>query len=239
MATAADIIKTALCELGVTEYPPRSNNVKYNTAYWGYECYGDEAYPWCMAFVWWVFREAGAEELIIKTASCPTLARWSRSVGKWVEGGYRIGDVLLFRFGAEGYDHVGIVEAVNSDGTYSTIEGNTSLTSDDNGGAVMRRVRYPSQIAGAYRPDYDKEPEHCAPAEEENVTYDEFIAHMARFERERAALAGSEWSETERTWAQENGIFIGDGSGDMRWRSAVTREELAVIAHRLSEPGKM
>ena len=32
------------------------------------------------------------------------------------------------------------------DGTYSVIEGNTSLTSGDNGGCVMRRTRYKSQI---------------------------------------------------------------------------------------------
>ena len=50
MATVDDILKTALAEVGVTEYPPNSNNVKYNTAYYGHEVSGS-AYPWwCMSF---------------------------------------------------------------------------------------------------------------------------------------------------------------------------------------------
>jgi len=157
MASANDILNVARGEIGVTEHPPQSNNVKYNTEYYGRPVYGDDAYPWCMVFVWWVFKHAGASDLFYggnKTASCPTFARWAMTTGRWFVGGYKPGDIMIFRFSSSGYDHVGIVEQANSDGTYNVIEGNTSLTSDDNGGAVMRRKRYVSQIVGAYRPDY-------------------------------------------------------------------------------------
>ena len=50
--------------------------------------------------------------------------------------------------------HVGIVERVVGDWVY-TIEGNTSLTSNDNGGAAMRCKRNPKLITGAYRPGYN------------------------------------------------------------------------------------
>lgn len=157
MATANDVLAVARGEIGVTEYPPGSNNVKYNTEYYGIQVYGDDAYPWCMVFVWWVFKHAGASSLFFdggKTASCPTYYRWASKTGRWYTSGYKPGDVVIFRFSSSGYDHVGIVETANNDGTYTVIEGNTSLTSDDNGGAVMRRTRYRSQIVGAYRPEY-------------------------------------------------------------------------------------
>ena len=35
MPTVEDILKTAIGEVGITEYPPNSNNVKYNTAFYG------------------------------------------------------------------------------------------------------------------------------------------------------------------------------------------------------------
>ena len=60
-------------------------------------------------------------------------------------------------FGKGRASHIGIVEKANKDGTYTTIEGNTSKSSDDNGGAVMRRTRSKSVIRGFARPAYDPE----------------------------------------------------------------------------------
>lgn len=56
------ILELARSQLGVKEAPAGSNRVKYNTAYYGREVSGG-AYPWCCAFIWWLFREAGAPEL--------------------------------------------------------------------------------------------------------------------------------------------------------------------------------
>ena len=71
MATAKDVLNVARRELGTKESPPNSNNVKYNTWYYGREVSG-KAYPWCMVFVQWVFAQAGVK-LPLRTASCGAL----------------------------------------------------------------------------------------------------------------------------------------------------------------------
>mgnify|MGYP002797881074 FL=1 len=157
MATVSELLDIARRQIGVKESPPNSNNVRYNTWYYGREVHGS-AYPWCVVFVAWVFDQAKVK-LPIRTASCGALMRAAQSAGCWVTGDYRPGDVVIYDFpGGARTDHCGIVESV--DGSYiSAIEGNTSSTSDADGGAVERRARKFSQIVGAVRPSYDKEVE--------------------------------------------------------------------------------
>ena len=57
-------------------------------------------------------------------------------------------------FGKGRASHIGIVEKKNSDGSYTVIEGNTSTSSNDNGGCVMRRTRNIGVIRGFARPYY-------------------------------------------------------------------------------------
>ena len=57
-----DIIGVALTQVGYTE--GTNNYTKYGAAYGMHNC------SWGMIFVWWCFRQAGASELIKKTASC-------------------------------------------------------------------------------------------------------------------------------------------------------------------------
>lgn len=78
MARASDLLAIARAELGVRESPANSNNVKYNTAYYGREVHdtATETYAWCMVFIWWLFQRAKAPELFYgggKTASCGAL----------------------------------------------------------------------------------------------------------------------------------------------------------------------
>ena len=155
MATVSELLEIARRQIGVKESPPNSNNVRYNTWYYGREVHGS-AYPWCVVFVAWVFDQAKVK-LPIRTASCGALMRAAQSAGCWVTGDYRPGDVVIYDFpGGAKTDHCGIVESV--DGSYiSAIEGNTSSASDADGGAVERRARKFSQIVGAVRPSYDKE----------------------------------------------------------------------------------
>lgn len=157
MATVSELLEIARRQIGVKESPPKSNNVRYNTWYYGREVSG-AAYPWCMVFVQWVFDQAGVK-LPVRTASCGALMRSAQSAGCWVTKGYQPGDVVIYDFpGGAATDHCGIVESV--DGTYiSAIEGNTSSASDADGGAVERRARKFAQIVGAVRPSYDKEVE--------------------------------------------------------------------------------
>ena len=174
MARASDLLALAREELGVREAPANSNNVKYNTAYYGQEVWDGKAggkFPWCMVFQWWLFREAGAPELFYggrKTASCGTLMDYARAHGQLVTSGYRPGDLLFLRFSTKrtSPEHVGMLKEARANGAYITIEGNTGLEDDANGGQVQQRVRYAWQVLGAYRPRYDAEEK-----EEEVVTY--------------------------------------------------------------------
>lgn len=157
MATINNLLELARRQLGVKEDPPGSNKVKYNTWYYGREVSG-AAYPWCMVFVQWVFDRASVK-LPTRTASCGALMRAAQAAGCWVTKGYRPGDVVIYDFpGGAATDHCGIVEAVD-DSRVSAIEGNTSSSNDADGGAVERRTRRLSLIAGAVRPTFDEEVE--------------------------------------------------------------------------------
>ena len=157
MATVNNLLELARRQLGVKEDPPGSNKVKYNTWYYGREVSG-AAYPWCMVFVQWVFDRASVK-LPTRTASCGALMRAAQAAGCWVTKGYRPGDVVIYDFpGGAATDHCGIVEAVD-DSRVSAIEGNTSSSNDADGGAVERRTRRLSLIAGAVRPTFDEEVE--------------------------------------------------------------------------------
>lgn len=153
MRTKADVLRIAASQIGVKESPPNSNNVKYNTAYYGRAVSGS-CYAWCMTFVWWCFKQAGFN--LLKTASCSNLTTAYKKAGQWVIKDFKPGDIVMFDFsGAKRItQHVGVVEKVYP--TYLVvIEGNTSLTNQDNGGAVMRRNRYLKYVTGACRPNYN------------------------------------------------------------------------------------
>ncbi len=156
MPKVADILKTAKSQEGVTEYPVNSNNVIYNTEYYGHPVSGDN-YPWCCVFVWWVFKKQ-AKFILKKTASCINLGDWFKANGRWITpGNQKPGDIVFYKFPTNNRwtNHVGIVDEVVSANDIYAWEGNTSVNSDDNGGAVMRRHRT-SNIVGYGRPAYDE-----------------------------------------------------------------------------------
>jgi len=62
------LVATAEAEVGVKESPRNSNNVKYNTWYYGHAVKGS-AYPWCMTFVEWLFAHVRED---IKPVTKPT-----------------------------------------------------------------------------------------------------------------------------------------------------------------------
>lgn len=161
MTSASELLALAAAQLGVKESPAGSNRVKYNTAYYGWEVSGS-AFPWCCAFIWWLFRAAGASELFYggeKTASCTTLYGWYRSHKQTVPPTQaRPGDLVFFNFDGNPavMNHIGICESCEG-GFITTIDGNTGTTSEANGGAVMRRRRALSYVGGVARPNYERE----------------------------------------------------------------------------------
>ena len=161
MSTAKEIVAKALSFVGTKESPAGSNNVIFNTDYYGHPVSGS-AYPWCVTFVWDVFRLCGASALFYdgkKTASCIAVQDWGKKAGleiPKIQG--RKGDLILMDWNGNGVpDHIGIVVEQNPDGSYATVEGNTSVTSNDNGGNVMRRTRYTEDVCCMLRPRYEEE----------------------------------------------------------------------------------
>ena len=153
MATAKEILAVARGELGYKESPAGSNRTKYGA--W----FGLNGQPWCMMFIQWVFTQADAESLLAaRTASCGAFMRAAKAAGQWVTGGYQPGDIVIMDFPGNKAktDHCGIVVTLLTDGV-RTIEGNTGVGNDSNGGEVMERTRPLSVIIGAYRPRYAEE----------------------------------------------------------------------------------
>ena len=97
--------------------------------------------------------------LYVKTAGCGVLGNAFYTRGQFKTSGYKAGDIVFFHWSNDRsesvpitytLDHVGIIEKVNADGSYTTIEGNTG----GGNGEVMRRTRYAKDISGVGRPDY-------------------------------------------------------------------------------------
>ena len=127
MSKVQQLLQLARQQIGVAENPAGSNNVKYNTAYYGREVSGG-SYSWCAVFVWWCMREIGCSDLYYngdKTAYVPALLSWAKSKGLTVKDP-EPGDWILFDWEPNGSpNHIGIVEEVSSS-TVTTIEGNSS-----------------------------------------------------------------------------------------------------------------
>ena len=71
--------------------------------------------------------------------------------------------------------------------------------------------------------------------EEEEMTQEQFNKMMDIYLADRGDLAGADWSKEDRTWAETNKIVQGDPDGNKRWKSFVTREELAAMLHRMNK----
>ena len=153
MTIVNDILTKAESQIGIAENPSGSNKVKYNTAYYGREVSGAD-YPWCCAFIWWLFNECKASSLYYggkKTASCTTLMNYYKKTGQFSKTP-QVGCLVFYNWGkGTTAQHIGIVTEVGS-GYIKAIEGNTALGNDSNGGQVMERTRYTSQILGYAHP---------------------------------------------------------------------------------------
>lgn len=131
----------------------RRNSVKYNDWYYGRHVEGDD-YPWCMAFVQWVFAQAGMA-LPYKTASCSALLNWYKQhqPARVCQYGM-LGDIAIYK------GHTGIVAMPDGDnGNYIAIEGNYS-------DKVSRVIRKPGD-AIAFIDPYPPESEFPAWARED------------------------------------------------------------------------
>jgi hypothetical protein len=140
--------------LGVTEDPRGSNRTSFG--FW----FGVDGVPWCNIFVSYCFQIGAGYTLCdgMKGAGArpgkgcayvPTTEAWLRATGLWVgRTEPQAGDIVIFNWDGGAPDHIGIVEANLGSGQFQTIEGNTAVGNDSNGGQVMRRQRHILQVDG-------------------------------------------------------------------------------------------
>jgi len=126
-------------EIGYTEYPADTNKTKYG------KWFGLDGVAWCGMFVSWVFSKAGTPLPNIGFtkgfAGCQTAVAYFKKKNLVTDSPVE-GDIVFFDWNGDGrYDHTGIFIQWNTDGTFVSIEGNTSIANNSNGGSVMKRKR--------------------------------------------------------------------------------------------------
>ncbi len=144
MSIRATIVSIAANEVGYSEVPANSNKTKYG------KWFGLDGVAWCGMFVSWAYAKAGAPLGNIGFtkgfAGCQTAVAFFRK-HKLLVTEPMPGDIVFFDWNADGrHDHTGIYVRKLSATTFETIEGNTSLTNQSNGGQVMRRTRTLSNV---------------------------------------------------------------------------------------------
>ena len=135
----SQIVDIAKKEIGQTESPRNSNNSKYN------KWFGLPNLPWCGMFVSWCYAQAGKPlgniGFLKGFAGCQTAVAHFKKTGE-ITKNPQPGDIVFFDWNSDGrYDHTGIFVEKVSDRFFNSVEGNTSLSNDSNGGEVMHRLR--------------------------------------------------------------------------------------------------
>ena len=93
--------------------------------------------------------------LVKKTTSCVAMLEWFEANHQIVDFPLP-GDIAFYKYKTNNRrtNHIGLVTHVNTIDDYGTVEGNTSLNSNDNGGAVMSRKRSRKNLVCFARPKY-------------------------------------------------------------------------------------
>lgn len=134
-----EIVRIAEKEIGQGEKPLNSNKTKYG------KWFGFDGVAWCAMFVSWCYAQAGFPLPKIGFskgyAGCQTAVAYFKK-NKMIVESPKCGDIVFFDWNGDGrYDHTGIFVKWLDDKTFETIEGNTAVGNDSNGGMVMRRKR--------------------------------------------------------------------------------------------------
>lgn len=135
----SNIVAIAEKEIGYTETPTNSNKTKYG------KWFGFDGVAWCGMFVSWCYDKSGLPLGNVGFskgfAGCQTAVAHYKKKNK-ITNNPISGDIVFFDWNNDGrYDHTGIFVKDIDGKSFETIEGNTSLTNQSNGGQVMRRKR--------------------------------------------------------------------------------------------------
>jgi hypothetical protein len=154
---AEKLVALAKKEVGVEEINgtncgPRVN--EYKSATW---LDSTKSWPWCAAFICWLFREAMKDGKYTfkrpQTAGAYDFENWCREQDNNVllkkphGGDIKAGDVVIFTF-----SHIGLaISEPDESGYVTTIEGNTDGVGSREGGAVLIKKRKLSSIRSRIR----------------------------------------------------------------------------------------
>ena len=116
-----------------------------------------ESWPWCAAFICWLFREAMNDGTYTfkrpTTAGAWDFENWSLAqddstqTKKLPGSDIQAGDVVIFKF-----SHIGLaIGPPDKNGMVPTIEGNTDGAGGRDGGAVLKKSRHISKIRSRIR----------------------------------------------------------------------------------------
>ena len=128
------------------------NGTRFND--WYYRNAKYRTWAWCNTFVSYVMYNCGIS--FKKTAYVPDAEQWMQNHYDWVSvNEAKSGDIIIFCWTGEGNnsgkgdrDHIGFLISKNKDGSFTTLEGNTS------GNKVAIRTRYIKNIRNIFRPRY-------------------------------------------------------------------------------------
>ena len=132
--------------------PLGSNNVKYNTWYYGNKKVHGDRFMWCAVYQAWCAAAAHIPMSVIpKMAGVLAIKAFYDKRGQ-VHQQPKVGDLMLVVKSADSH-HIGFVELVKPDGQFTCIEGNVASR-------VMRVKHRVGEfgLAGFARPDYAKVP---------------------------------------------------------------------------------
>lgn len=137
------IVEVATREIGTKEVPINSNHTKYG------EWFGLQGVAWCGIFISWCYAMAGRPlgniGYRMGFAGCQSAYQFFLNKGLIVtkDAHAQPGDIVLFDWNGDSrYDHTGLFVSDCGDGIhFNSIEGNTAIGNDSNGGEVMARKR--------------------------------------------------------------------------------------------------
>lgn len=215
MTTAGQVLDVARSQIGTRE--DANGRQPYGAEY------GMNGPAWCAIFQWWAFTHAGAGSLIAKAAYTPTLAAWFQSQGR-ASRTPQVGSLVFYNWPGDGVDriqHVGIVEAVNADGTITTIEGNTTsgvVGDQSHGGGVWRRRRSQGSVVIYGHPAYAGAAPAPAPAADGSS-----LATLAYGMRDDSRVAAFQRQSNAYPWSPELPVVPATGNYLGQTRDLVRR----------------
>ena len=214
------------------------NLIKIQKSYVRSKPYGDKnifnhnngAY-WCSYYEIFTHEEAGSNWMsaISNPAYVPNVMAYMKAHGRFTLHG-KPGDLVFFDWNENRVpDHIGTLIKKNSDGTYTTVEGNTSNASNGNGGCVQIRIRRAEYILGFGRPPY-KSVKSNKPKTSTKKTYSGVFPKLKKHGKDLYLGLGDKGSDVKKlqkflNWYLGHGLKVDGDFGAMTRRAVLEWQE--------------